>query len=209
MPRPYRVGAWACYLARMTSRPRVGRPPGPHDDTLHKLLRSALPLFLNEGGAALTPTRLHKETGIARATIYRNWPEPADLIEIMLGHATEPPPDDVFSGDVRADLMTALDILLSRFEHRPVRPFFAACMEYGRHSDRVASASESFIEGILGPFRTVIAAAVEHGTLTGPVDELVSELTGPLVLEHVVMGRDVSRSRGRRAVDRFLDRRPI
>ncbi len=190
----------------MTSdAPRVGRPPGPHDDTLRKLLGAALPLFINEGGAALTPTRLHKETGIARATIYRNWPEPADLIEIMLCKATEAPPDDAFSGDLRRDLRKAVEILLFRFEHRPARAFFAACLEYGRHNERVASAAESFIDGILAPFRSVIQAAVDDGTLTGSVDELVSELAGPLVLEHVVMGRAISRRRGERVVDNFLD----
>ena len=184
---------------------RVGRPPGPHDDTLRKLLSAALPLFIEEGGAALTPTRLHRETGIARATIYRNWPDPADLIEIMLGYATERPPEDAFIGDVRKDLYTAVDILLERFANRPARAFFAACMEYGRHSERVATAAEDFIAGILDPFHAVLDAAVTSGDFEGDVDELVSEIAGPLVLEHVIMGKRISRKRGRSVVDHFLD----
>ncbi|MEM8746900.1 MAG: TetR/AcrR family transcriptional regulator C-terminal ligand-binding domain-containing protein [Actinomycetota bacterium] len=186
--------------------PRVGRPPGPHDDTLAKLLPAALRLFLSEGGAALTPTRLHKETGVARATIYRNWPEPADLIEIMLGRATEQPGHLTYDGDLRTDLHTAVGLLLDRFEHKPARAFFAACIEYGRHSERVASTAESFIDGILSPFRHVIGTAVEDGLVDGDPDELVIELTGPLVLEHVVMGRTVSRDRARRLTDEFVDR---
>ena len=183
----------------------VGRPPGPHDDTLAKLLPTALQLFIDEGGAALTPTRLHKETGVARATIYRNWPEPADLIEIMLGFATEQPPADLFVGDVEKDLYVALDVLLDRFEKRPARAFFAGCMEYGRHSDRVAAAAEAFIDGILEPFRSVLQAGVDRGEVTGRVDEMVSEIAGPLVLEHVVMGRSIRRRRGRAIVRHFLD----
>ncbi len=183
----------------------VGRPPGPHDDTLAKLLPVALRLFIEEGGAALTPTRLHKETGVGRATIYRNWPEPADLVEVMLGFATEQPAPERFAGDLEADLFMALDVLLDRFEHRPARAFFAACIEYGRHSERVAAAAEAFIAGILGPFRTVLKRAVDDGALTGSVDDLVSELAGPLILEHVVMGKDISRRRGRAVVRRFLD----
>jgi hypothetical protein len=35
----------------------VARPPGPHDDTLEKLMPKALELFLEEGGGALTPGR--------------------------------------------------------------------------------------------------------------------------------------------------------
>lgn len=186
---------------------RVGRPPGPHDDTLAKLLPAALRLFLDEGGSALTPTRLFKETGVARATIYRNWPEPADLIEIMLEYATDPPDDELFIGDLAADLHTAVNTLLDRFEHRPARAFFAACMEYGRHSERIAEAAEAFIAGILAPFQTVIGSAVESGELSGATDDLVADVAGPLVLQHVVMGTNIGRDRGRQVVDNFLLRR--
>jgi AcrR family transcriptional regulator len=184
---------------------RVGRPPGPHNNTLDKLLPVARRLLIDEGGASLTPTRLHKETGIARATIYRNWPEPADLIEIMLGLATQPPPTGAFSGDLQADLYVAVDLLLDQFERRPAQAFFAACMEYGRHSKRVATAADAFVAAILAPFRTVVEAGLETGSIDGEVDELVSELAGPLVLEHVVMGRMVTQHRGRRVADHFLD----
>lgn len=187
-----------------TNRP-VGRPPGPHGDTLAKLLPVALRLFLDEGGAALTPTRLHQESGVARATIYRNWPEAADLIEIMLAKATEPPPDDLFSGDLRADLHAAADLLVRRFTDRPARAFFGACLEYGRRSERVAAASETFIAGILQPFRTAIAAALDTGELTGDEDRLVSEVAGPLLLDHVLLGRSVTTAHARAVVDQFLD----
>ncbi|MDH3684560.1 MAG: TetR/AcrR family transcriptional regulator, partial [Acidimicrobiia bacterium] len=122
----------------MNAAARIGRPPGPHDDTLAKLLPVALHLFIEEGGASLTPTRLHRETGIARATIYRNWPDPADLIEILLATAIEQPPGDEFQGDLRRDLHTAMDLLRQQFEERPVRALLAACLDYGRRSDRVA-----------------------------------------------------------------------
>ena len=190
-----------------TEARRVGRPPGPHEDTLDKLLPTALRLFLDEGGAALTPTRLHRETGIARATIYRNWPEPADLIEIMLGYATEQPDDALFSDELTDDLLAAVDTLLDRFEHRPARAFFAACLEYGRRSPRVARAAEAFIKGILAPIRTVIQREVDRGALLGDVDDLVADVAGPLVLQHVVMGEPVSRQRGHRLVHDLVARR--
>ncbi len=167
----------------------------------------ALRLFLEEGSGALTPTRLHKETGIARATIYRNWPEPCDLIELMLARATEGPPADLFVGEVEADLRAATELLLFRFEHRPVRAFFAACLDHGRRSPRVGAVAESFVAGILQPFRTVIEGGLDDGTLVGgSVDELVAELAGPLFLDHLVLGRDVPAARAEALVDAFLDR---
>ena len=188
----------------MAPRGSVGRPPGPHDDTLAKILPTALRLFLEEGGAALTPTRLHQETGVSRATIYRNFPEPADLIEIMLARATELPPDDCWTGDLPADLHRAVETLRFRFEHRPARAFFAATLEYGRTSPQVAETSERFVAGILEPIRRVVAAAVDAGELSGDVDDLVSEVAGPLMLEHVIQGRSVSERRAREVVDSFL-----
>ncbi|MEO0492342.1 MAG: TetR-like C-terminal domain-containing protein [Actinomycetota bacterium] len=182
----------------------VGRPPGPHDDTLSKLLPRALELFLEEGGAALTPTRLHKETGVARATIYRNWPEPADLIEIMLQRATAFPDDMTCTDDLASDLHAAMETLLFRFEHRPVRAFFAACLEYGRHNERVASAATAFIAGILRPFHVAIQGGLERGDLDGVEHELVAELSGPVILQHIVMGFPVDAARGAAVVDQFV-----
>ena len=185
---------------------RVGRPPGPHDDTLRRLLAAAVPLFIAEGGAALTPTRLHAETGIARATIYRNWPEPADLIEMMLRQATEYVAVGASAGSFGDDLAAAVGTVLDRFDRRPIRALFAASVEHGRHADRVADAGQALIAALLAPIAAVVEAAVDVGTLTGSVDELVSELAGPLVLDLVVLGRAVTPEQGQRLVDRFLDR---
>jgi AcrR family transcriptional regulator len=185
----------------------VGRPPGPHDDTLAKLLPVALQLFLAEGGQALTPTRLHTESGVGRATIYRNWPEPEDLIEIMLGYATEAPPDGAFTGELEPDLLIAVDMLLDRFEHRPARAFFAACIDYGRRSKRMATVATRFVDGILAPFHSVLGTAVENGELSGDVDDLVAALAGPLMLDHVILGKHVSRDRGHLLVAEFLEHR--
>ena len=182
----------------------VGRPPGPHEETLAKLLPAALRLFLDEGGQALTPTRLHKASGVARATIYRNWPDPADLIEIMLERATESMPESAYTGEWQRDLYTAAESLVFRFEHRPARAFFAACLEYGRRSERVACSAEAFAAGILEPFHRAIAAGIACGELDGDEHELVSAVSGPLMLEHVILGKTVSAQRGRDVVERFI-----
>ena len=195
------------------SRTRTGRPPGPHGDTLAKLLPAALQLFLDEGGAALTPTRLHAESGVARATIYRNWPDPADLIEVMLERATEQPDPSAFTGDLTPDLHTATDQLLERFAHKPVRAFFAACLEYRRHSERVALAAEGFIAGITEPFHAILRSAHDAGRLridTDPIDtgigDVVAELAGPLLFEHVMLGGAVTTDRAHRLVDDIIAR---
>jgi AcrR family transcriptional regulator len=194
-------------ISPVNKPPRTtGRPPGPHDDTLAKVLPTALRLFLDEGGPALTPTRLHQETGVARATIYRNWPDPADLVEVMLEEAAEPalatsgPP----TGDVGADLASAMDAVVDRFRSGTARAFFAACIEYGRRSDRVATAAASFIASVLEPIHAAVGRAIDTGHLVGDVDELVTELAGPVVLENVLLGQPVDPARGRRVVEHVV-----
>ncbi|MEM9563460.1 MAG: TetR/AcrR family transcriptional regulator C-terminal ligand-binding domain-containing protein [Actinomycetota bacterium] len=184
---------------------QVGRPPGPHEETLGKLLPAALRIFLSEGGAALTPTRLHRETGVSRATIYRNWPDPADLIEVMLQMATRLPEELTCTDDLRADLHLAMRTLLERFEQRPARAFFAACLEYGRRSEAVASTAEAFVAGILRPFHLVLAGGLDRGDIEGDLDTLVAEVAGPVILRHVVMGQTVTEAEGRAVVDNFCD----
>ncbi len=69
----------------------------------------------------------------------------------------------------------------------------------------MAATAEDFIAGILEPFRTVLQAGVDRGEVDGKVSDLVSEVAGPLVLEHVVMGQRVTRRRGRAVVRHFLE----
>ena len=187
----------------------IGRPPGPHDDTLAKILPIALQLFLDEGGGALTPTRLHQATGVSRATIYRNWPEPADIIEVILDQASEMPTADGPTGDTHTDLYTAAEVVLSRLQDHRVRAMLTASLEYGRHSARLATASKAFIANLLEPFRLVIEHSLAASAAEGEVDALVVELAGPLILEHLVMARSIPKERGRTLVDRFLTCHPI
>lgn len=189
----------------MNTAARVGRPPGPHDDTLARLLPAARRLLVDEGAASLTPTRLHRETGIARATIYRNWPDPAELIEILVADAVEPPPADLVRGDVRRDLLAAMEVVGHALDEGPTLSLLAACAEHGRRSERVATAAESFVAGLVAPVRTVVRAGLEAGALTGQLDALVSELTGGMLVERGLLGRRVPRSRTRAVVDHVLD----
>lgn len=59
--------------------------------------------------------------------------------------------------------------------------------------------------GILAPPQMVIDAALDEGRLDGDPDEVVAELAGPLILEHVVMGRTVTHERCRVVVEHFLE----
>ena len=118
-------------------------------------------------------------------------------------------PRTEFSADLSTDPHTAVDLLLDRFEHKPVRPFFAACLEYGRRSEPVAPAAKRFIAGITEPFHTSLRTASGRNQLlsTDQVrDDVVSELARPLIYEHVILGSTVSRERAHQLVDDLVAR---
>ncbi len=162
-------------------------------------------LLLQEGGGALTPTRLNKETGVARATIYRNWPDPTALIEVLLQQAAAQARPLECSGDLGLDLHGAMAEMLGRLDRGSTRALLGACLDFGRRSSMVAGAADGFVASLVEPFRQAFTAATEAGAgLDGPLDELVAEVAGPAVLEQVVMGHRVDEARGRAIVDHFL-----
>ncbi len=172
----------------------------------------AFRLLIAEGAHAITANRLHQESGVARTTIYRHWPEPADLLAAMLERATGEQDTAPFIGELRADLSSAVHGLVFRFNERPVRPLFGALVE---HTRRASGAEDpdpedlgaSYITGILRPIRRAMSEAVERGELpaTVDVDHLVDEVAGPLLVRHVLLGREVDEADADAAVEAFLD----
>ncbi len=181
-----------------------GRPPGPTRRTERTVLAAALKLFLEGGADALTFNRIAEETGVSRSTIYRHWPDRAALVATMLEKATFPHHAERLNGELSNDLHVAMESMVERFEHRPVREFFAALLTFGYTSDDVSTTGEAFIGGLLAPVHDVIADGIERGDLEGDTHDLTAELVGPLALLHVLLGQTVTVEDGRRAVERFL-----
>lgn len=180
---------------------------GPREGTLETVLTAAFRLLIAEGAHSITANRIHQETGIARTTIYRHWPEPADLIATMLERATAGRGIPEFTGDLRTDLASAVNSLPFRFNRRPVRALFGALVEHGRTDEGDEDLAASYIEGLLRPVRQVVVEGIERGDLVdGDVDDMVSELSATMLVDHVLLGRTVDETDAQRAVERFVAR---
>ena len=167
----------------------------------------AFRLLIAEGAHAITANRLHQESGVARTTIYRHWPEPADLLAAMLERATGDQDTPDFVGEVRADLSSAVGSLVFRFNERPVRPLFGALVEHSRRDPGADDLGATYISGILRPIRRAVAEGVERGDLEpADIDDLVDELAGPMLVRHVLLGRQVDDTDATAAVESFLER---
>lgn len=160
---------------------------------------------MQEGPAALTPVRIHRESGVARTTIYRHWPTPAHITESILGRAIARIDLDQLTGEVEHDLAVAIDTLLFRFRNRPVRRFFDAVRLHGPAGES-PSMSERYIAGLMAPVRDVLERAVADGAISGDVDDLTAEICGPLMVCHLLLGDPVGDITGADLAAAFLAR---
>lgn len=154
------------------------------------MLETAFRLLIQEGPAALTPVRIHQESGVARTTIYRHWPTPADITESILGRAIARIDLDQLTDDIDHDLAVALDTLLFRFRNRPVCSFFDAVRLHGP-SEETPTMSDRYIRGLMAPVRDALERALDDGTISGDLDDLTAEVCGPLMLRHLLLEEPV------------------
>ena len=86
--------------------------PNPQVQRTHRVMLDAARGLLSENGpSAVTHLRVAEVSGVARATVYRHWPDRADILLDLLSrsadvHLTPPPPDVPITERVTALLRT-------------------------------------------------------------------------------------------------------
>ncbi|WP_410872052.1 TetR/AcrR family transcriptional regulator [Nocardia sp. A7] len=181
---------------------KPGRPAGPAAETAELVLSAALDLLLTEGGAALTPQRLHAVTGVARTTIYRHWPMPRDFLAALIAVAPHPSPQP--SGDPAADLHAEVDLLCDRLRDKPVAAFLRALVTASSTDPDCVPLRQRYVMDLLAPVhRSVRALAV---TAECDVEEAAMTIVSPLLVDALLLDRPAERNRAHRAVDDLLAR---
>ncbi|MFV0524496.1 MAG: TetR/AcrR family transcriptional regulator [Acidimicrobiales bacterium] len=163
------------------SAPRESRRTGPHGDTVGKVLPAARRVLAVEGPAALTPSRLHQETGVSRATIYRHWPSPDDLLAEVLDATPGGGTQAATTGtDPLGDALVAVAAML----HQPqTAALLTSGLERARFSEPVAAATHRFLDRMVAP----VAAATDGGGQPPPtVRRRMADLVGPLLFDALV-----------------------
>ncbi|MEM7337442.1 MAG: TetR/AcrR family transcriptional regulator [Actinomycetota bacterium] len=171
--------------------PSTGEPKqNPRTTRVRQVvLDAAIELLLNCGAGEVTATRVADETGVARTTIYRHWPDQPSLLLATIEALVAPHSATLDSGDLRADLTTTLTRLRTRLETRQVRPVFSALVDHASRDDAFVAAQRRFVEGLTQPTIDVLEAGHRRGDLHSAVDvaEAAARLTGPLFHQHLLM----------------------
>lgn len=136
--------------------------------------------------------------------MYRHWPTPTHIVESILSSSVARDELTELTGDFEHDLALAVRNIVLRLADRPVHLFYDAVRIHGNPSES-PTMSERYITGLVAPVRDVIAAAETSGRITaGDVDPLTAAICGPLLFEHLLLGREVPADAAERAVGEFL-----
>ena len=172
------------------------------------IVDSAAALLIREGAGAITALRIAEETGVARTTIYRHWPKSTALLLDAIDRVVRPHVPTMITGNLEADLMTALTNLQMRMSKKPFRRIFTALLDHANRDRDLVAAQRRFVKGILQPIQDTITAALKRGDLpsTVHVETASAQLAGPLFLQHVMLRTTISEELISETITQFLCR---
>jgi AcrR family transcriptional regulator len=173
-------------------------------------LSAAQELLAEQGWSAVTHVAVATRSGVGRTTLYRHWPDAAELIRDAIaqrisGTCTTP------TGDLRVDLVQELDALRKRL-HDPVSENgLRAVIERAEADPVFADLKETLYRAGSRVFRAVIEDAKLRAALPAGLDTdlAIDQLAGPLMYRRLVAGRTFSSTYVRRVVDDFLAAHPV
>jgi AcrR family transcriptional regulator len=165
------------------------------------MLDAARELLAREGPAAVTHQRVARQAGVGRATAYRHWPRPEQLM---------------------LDTMAGVDLPFFRDPVSPVRPWLrgqlrtfadeialpavagvALAMMNSSGSSLPAEVRDRFSATADTGLRAAVTLAAAEGELTAPADpkDILALLSGPLIHRACIQGSTVSDE----LIDRVID----
>jgi len=166
------------------------RPPGrPRSEQARlSILRSTLELLAKKGFSNLTIEAVAAHAGVAKATVYRWWPDKAALIADAFASSTTPKLHFPDTGSLRTDMSRQMRQVVKIFRSRRGR--IVSAMLGAGQSDR--SLIAAFRERFLMPRRreayATLRRAIRRGELRKNVDMdlLLDSLYGPIYMRFLI-----------------------
>jgi AcrR family transcriptional regulator len=189
----------------MRQKPRVERngdesgarraPGRPRSEQARlSILRSTLKLLGKKGFSNLTIEAVAAHAGVAKATVYRWWPDKAALIADAFANSTTPKLHFPDTGSLRTDMSRQMRQLVKIFRSRRGR--IVSAMLGAGQSDR--SLIAAFRERFLKPRRQEAYATLRRAILRGELrknvdmDLLLDSLYGPIYMRFLIQHGDLT-----------------
>lgn len=170
-----------------------------------RVLTAALELLGERGIAGTTVEAVADRSGVARTTIYRQWPGQAALVQDAFDSLLEPPaaPD---TGTVRGDLLQLVGGLADALASSPAARLMPALIDAAERDADFAELHRRQAARRHAPLLEVLDRAVRRGELADDADAplLLDLLAGPLFYRRMVSGGPLDRAYAERVVDLVL-----
>jgi AcrR family transcriptional regulator len=166
---------------------------------VHDALRS---LFAEEGPAALTHQRVAQRAEVGRATIYRHWPRPVDLVTEALTVIDQP----VFrsrEGALRAWLGGELTRFAADLAQPAATQFLATVIGSADQVQAIADLRDDLLRRISAVLSSGLARDATGGEIGNRIDpdELLARLLGPVIFRVAIQQVPADRD----FIDRLVD----
>jgi AcrR family transcriptional regulator len=178
--------------------PRVAR-------TRSAVLEATIGLIAQDGLEAVTFQTVARASGIGRATLYRHWATPDDLVfaalaEIVSSWELSEP------GRLRDALIAEIDSRRAELNQPLVRIAFNAVLSRAARDPAAAELRDRLVGSIARGVRKKIDAGVARGELRPGLDAevLTAQVFGAMIWRSFVMGHTVNRKFIERVVDEAL-----
>ncbi|MBN9795740.1 TetR family transcriptional regulator [Pseudonocardia sp. UM4_GMWB1] len=147
-----------------------------------------------------------RRAGTARTTLYRRWANPGELLLSAVGDAYPVEVPSPVGGDLRGDLIRALELLVEWARHPTARAVQAILAERRAHPELAARLDELFDASGRRFTATVLDHYVRLGTVApDTVTPLVENVGEAMVVKHWIdVGREPDREYLVQVVDQLI-----
>lgn len=182
----------------VTEDPRVGR-------TKAAAMQAALDLVAEEGACAVTHQRVAKRARMSRATLYRHWPQPEDLLFDTLAQVVTKF-ELAGTGRLRDELVAELERNRRDLNQPLVKIVFTTVIQRAPQDPGAALLRDRFIGNLTDSLRHSIEAATARGELRPGLkaDVLSAQTMGALMYRRFIEDRTVTRAFVEEVVHRAL-----
>lgn len=173
-----------------------------------RALGAALDLIAERGIAGASIEAVSARSGVAKTTIYRQWPNQAALVlDAFRSIAPDPPVPD--TGTLRGDLKVLVGGFAEALGHSRAAVLMAALIDAAQRDEDFAQLHAQESARRHRPVLSVLARGLERGELPDgtDLDTLVDRLAGPVLHRRFITGLSLHRDFGEQVVDAVLPAR--
>jgi AcrR family transcriptional regulator len=157
------------------------------------MLQAASDLLRSGGMAAVTHQAVAQAAGVGRATVYRHWPKPLDLMLATLANMPAGP-FTFGDGSIRDEIYRNFFDRIKWFNQTVAGTVIGALVSGAEHDAAIAQIRDGLFGRFVGNIEAAIAAAVTRGELAAgtPAHTIAAMITGTIMFERHMLGSSIT-----------------